>query len=241
MTADGCAEVRLSLGAYVLGALDPADRSRVDAHLGGCADCRDELASFAALPGLLGRVSRSEVESEPVDPGPQLLERLLGAAAAERRHDRRRRILTSIAAAVIALAAIGVSVGVGVTHDHHPASSATAPVPSGTPESFSATDPTTHVQATVTEWKKGWGASVEVSVVGVTADLAGPSCQLIAVGPDGKTDVAASWAAPAAGYSGLSKVNASGSTALAAKDISAFKVVGSDGKTLVWVPATWST
>ncbi len=93
MTADGCAEVRLSLGAYVLGALDPADRSRVDAHLAGCADCRDELASFAALPGLLGRVSRSEVESEPVDPGPQLLERLLSAAAAERRHDRRRRHL----------------------------------------------------------------------------------------------------------------------------------------------------
>ncbi len=65
MTADGCAEVRLSLGAYVLGALDPADRSRVDAHLSGCPDCRDELASFAALPGLLGRVSRSEIEAEP--------------------------------------------------------------------------------------------------------------------------------------------------------------------------------
>ena len=40
MTADGCAEVRLSLGAYVLGALDPADRSRVDTHLAGCPECR---------------------------------------------------------------------------------------------------------------------------------------------------------------------------------------------------------
>jgi len=245
MTADGCAEVRLSLGAYVLGALDPADRSRVDTHLAGCPECRDELASFAALPGLLGRVSRAEVETEPVDPGPQLLERLLGAAAAERRHDRRRRILTSVAAAVIVLAAIGVSVGVGVTHGHHPASSTTAatppaPSPAGA-QIFTATNPQTHVQATVTEWKKGWGASVEVSVVGVTADLAGPSCQLIAVGPDGKTDVAASWSAPIAGYTGVSKVNASGSTALAAKDITAFKVVGSDGATLVWVPASWST
>ncbi|HEY5049832.1 MAG TPA: anti-sigma factor [Acidothermaceae bacterium] len=235
MTADGCAEVRLSLGAYVLGALDPADRSRVDAHLAGCPDCRDELASFAALPGLLGRVSRSEVEAELVDPGPQLLERLLVAAAAERRHDRRRRILTSVAAGVIVLAAIGVTVG--VTQDHH---RATPPVVTAG-ETFTATNPQTHVQATITEWKTGWGASVEVSVVGVTADLAGPSCQLIAVGPGGKTDVAASWAAPAAGYTGLSKVTASGSTAMAAKDISAFKVVGSDGKTLVWVPATWST
>lgn len=238
MTADGCAEVRLSLGAYVLGALDPADRSRVDAHLAGCADCRDELASFAALPGLLGRVSRSEVETEPVDPSPQLLERLLSAAAAERRHDRRRRVLTLVAAGVTVLAAIGVSVGIGVNHDRHPAQLAVA---AGTSETFTATNPQTHVQATVTEWKKGWGASVEVSVVGVTADLAGQSCQLIAVGPDGKTDVAASWSAPVAGYAGLSKVNASGSTAMASKDITAFKVVGSDGATLVLVPATWST
>jgi predicted anti-sigma-YlaC factor YlaD len=234
MTADGCAEVRLSLGAYVLGALDPADRSRVDAHLSGCPDCRDELASFAALPGLLGRVSRSEIEAEPADPGPQLLERLLGAAAAERRHDRRRRLLTSVAAGVIVLAAIGVTVGVGVSHDRHPVQVAAG-------ETFTATNPQNHVQATITERKKGWGASVDVSVVGVTADLAGPSCQLIAVGPGGKTDVAASWAAPDAGYTGLSRVNASGSTALAAKDISGFKVVGSDGQTLVWVPATWST
>src|SRR5665811_1965468 len=124
MTAGECAEARTSLGAYVLGALDPADRSRVDAHLAGCPDCRDELASFAALPGLLGRVSRAEVEAEPADPGPQLLERLLGAAAAERRHDRRRRLLTSVAAGVIVLSAIGVSVGVAVTHDRHPATSA---------------------------------------------------------------------------------------------------------------------
>ena len=234
MTVDGCGEMRLSLGAYVLGALDPADRSRVDAHLSGCPDCRDELASFAALPGLLGRVSRSDVETEPVDPGPQLLERLLGAAAAERRHDRRRRLLTSVAAGVIVLAAVGVTVGVGVTHERHPATVAAG-------ETFAATNPQNHVQATITEWKKGWGASVDVSVIGVTADLAGPSCQLIAVGPNGKTDVAASWAAPAAGYTGLSRVNASGSTAIPAKDISAFKVVGSDGSTLVTVPAHWST
>lgn len=235
MTADGCAEVRLSLGAYVLGALDPADRSRVDAHLAGCPECRDELASFAALPGLLGRVSRAEVEGEPIDPGPQLLERLLGAAAAERRHDRRRGLLTTVAAGIIVLAAIGVTAG--AVQDHH---SSSTPKVAGASQTFTATDPTTHVQASITEWKKGWGASVEVSVVGVTSDIAGDSCQLIAVGPGGKTDVAASWAAPAAGYSGPSKVNASGSTALAAKDITAFKVVGSDGKTLVWVPASWT-
>ena len=235
MTTSGCAECRLSLGVYVLGALDPAERSRVDAHLATCADCRDELASFAGLPGLLGRVSRAEVEAEPSDPGPQLLDRLLSAAASERRHDRRRRWLTSVAAAVIALAAIGVAIGVG--QDRHQAVSAKA----GVSETFTATNPVNNVQASVTEWKKGWGASLQVTVAGVTAELAGPRCQLIAVGPGGKTDVAASWAAPDQGYTGPSKVDANGATALASTEITGFKVVGADGSTLVWVPATWTT
>jgi Putative zinc-finger len=236
MTAGGCAEIRLSLGAYVLGALDPADRSRVDAHLATCAECRDELASLAGLPGLLGRVSRAEVETEPSDPGPQLLDRLLNAAASERRRDRRRRRLTSVAAAVIALAAVGVAIG--VSQDTH--QSVSAKTTAGVSETFTATNPLTHVQASVTEWKKGWGASLEVTVTGITAELAGARCQLIAVGPAGKTDVAASWAAPIEGY-GTSKVDANGATALASSDITAFKVVGSDGATLVWVPATWTT
>jgi hypothetical protein len=108
-------------------------------------------------------------------------------------------------------------------------------------ETFTATDPVTHVQASVTEWKKGWGASLQVTVTGVTQELAGARCQLVAVGPDGKTDVAASWAAPDEGYSGTSKVNANGATALASTEITSFKVVGSDGATLVSIPATWTT
>jgi predicted anti-sigma-YlaC factor YlaD len=240
MTAGECAETRISLGAYVLGALDPADRGRVDAHLATCAECREELASLAGLPGLLGRVSRADIEAEPMEPGPQLLERLLGAAAAERRHDRSRRWLTSAAAAVIAVAA--VSVAVGVSHSGHHNTGAAAPVvPVGVSQTFTATNPQTHVQASVTEWKKGWGASLQVTVTGVTADLAGTKCQLIAVGPGGTTDIAASWAAPAAGYTGVTKVNADGATSLASMDITAFKVVGSDGATLVWVPAVWHT
>jgi anti-sigma factor RsiW len=245
MTAGECAEVRISLGAYVLGALDPADRGRVDAHLATCPECREELASLAGLPGLLGRVSRADIEAEPAEPGPQLLERLLGAAAAERRRDRSRRWLVSAAAAVIAVAAVSVAVGVSHAGHHNaaaaPVASATAGAFSGVSQTFTATNPLTHVQASVTEWKKGWGASLEVTVTGVTADLAGTKCQLVAVGPGGTTDVAASWAAPAAGYTGVTKVNANGATSLASMDITAFKVVGSDGATLVWVPAVWHT
>jgi len=44
-----CTDARPSLGVYVLGAIDPAERSLVDAHLTTCRDCRDELAGLAVV------------------------------------------------------------------------------------------------------------------------------------------------------------------------------------------------
>jgi putative zinc finger protein len=55
-----CSEARVSLGVYVLGAIDPAERTQVDSHLATCRDCRDELAGLAGLPALLARVSTEE-------------------------------------------------------------------------------------------------------------------------------------------------------------------------------------
>lgn len=59
----GCDEIRHALGVYVLGAIDPAERTAVDRHLAACSACRDELAALAGLPALLGRLTLSEVES----------------------------------------------------------------------------------------------------------------------------------------------------------------------------------
>jgi anti-sigma factor RsiW len=58
-------ELRLSLGSYVLGSLDPADRAALDAHLPGCPACREELASYAALPALMSRLSIDQVRQPP--------------------------------------------------------------------------------------------------------------------------------------------------------------------------------
>jgi hypothetical protein len=233
MSTGGCAEARISLGAYVLGALDPAERGRVDAHLSTCPDCRDELASFAALPGLLGRVSRIEVEIPLADPGPPLLERLLNAAAAERTRDRRRRWIASAAAVLVLIAA--ATVGVGLTQHQAPQLKELA----GPSQTFSATDPVTHVTATVKEVKKGWGATLQFTLSGISAALyPGDTdhCELVAVGANGQTDVAASWAVPAPGHD----IKAIGATAIAASNVTGFRVVAPDGSTLVWVPATWT-
>jgi hypothetical protein len=56
-----CADTRQALGIYVLGAIDPAERALVDAHVAGCRECREELAGLAGLPALLSRVDADEI------------------------------------------------------------------------------------------------------------------------------------------------------------------------------------
>lgn len=98
-------DLQRSLGAYLLGALDPAERAELDAHLTGCAACREELASFAALPALMSRVPLQEVTSGAPTPPPTLLPRVLSAVAQERDRGTRRLRRWQVAAAALAAAA----------------------------------------------------------------------------------------------------------------------------------------
>jgi Putative zinc-finger len=50
----------MSIGAFLVGALDPTDRQELRVHLDGCAPCRRELALLAQLPGLLHRLTVGE-------------------------------------------------------------------------------------------------------------------------------------------------------------------------------------
>lgn len=96
---------REALGAYVLGSLDGAERARVDAHLTGCSACRDELASLAALPGLMSRLSAEEVLADLLAPPGSLLPRTLAAVEQERASGQQRlRRWRGTALAVSALA-----------------------------------------------------------------------------------------------------------------------------------------
>lgn len=47
----------VTLGAYLLGALDPRERFEFEAHLGECDTCRVELVRLAPLPGMLNQIS----------------------------------------------------------------------------------------------------------------------------------------------------------------------------------------
>ncbi len=117
-------------GAYVLGALSPAERSSYQRHMATCDECRDEVTDLAGLPGLLGRLDeataagldpspdtgRAPVFGEPAPP--TLLTDVLGRVGGERRRLRRgyrlRAAFLAAAAACLALVAgLGIS---GATH-----------------------------------------------------------------------------------------------------------------------------
>lgn len=47
----------ITLGAYLLGALEPRERYEFEAHLADCETCRAELIRLAPLPGMLNQIS----------------------------------------------------------------------------------------------------------------------------------------------------------------------------------------
>ncbi len=55
-------QARALLGAYALGAVDQAEREQVEAHLAGCAACRQELARLQEAADMLPPASRPPEE-----------------------------------------------------------------------------------------------------------------------------------------------------------------------------------
>ncbi|GAA0985199.1 hypothetical protein GCM10009555_060230 [Acrocarpospora macrocephala] len=98
-----CEEVRLSLGVYVLGALDPEEAAAVEAHLDVCPECAQEMAELSGLPTMLGRVSAGDI-TLAARPPRAVLDRLLAASA--KRH-KRSRLLLSLAASIVVVAVGG--------------------------------------------------------------------------------------------------------------------------------------
>ena len=95
---------------YALDALEPAEREAYEAHLEGCEQCQEELASFWEVTGALA------VAADGPAPSPALRDRILEAARAEQQNvvplESRRRV-SPVLAAVTAIAA-AVAIGLGI-------------------------------------------------------------------------------------------------------------------------------
>ena len=57
-------------GAYVLGALSPAERAAYERHLAICPVCRETTAELAVLPHLLGRLGSARFPGRPLSAVP---------------------------------------------------------------------------------------------------------------------------------------------------------------------------
>ncbi|GAB3468924.1 anti-sigma factor family protein [Actinophytocola sediminis] len=58
----------VTLGAYLLGALEPPERYEFEAHIADCDSCRTELIRLAPLPGMLNQISVEDFD-EGLHPG----------------------------------------------------------------------------------------------------------------------------------------------------------------------------
>jgi hypothetical protein len=173
--AASCREIRHSLGVYVLGAIEPADRAQVDEHLATCADCREELASLAGLPALLRRVPTAEAERLAVadqadsamdeTPPDHLLPSLLARTTQARRVRRWRELAAAAAVAVLALGAgaAGASL-LGSGPGAPPAAHGQA---SHTWHTVSAVDGRTGATLTVKYASVHWGTLMTAQVSGI--------------------------------------------------------------------------
>ncbi|HUL26112.1 MAG TPA: zf-HC2 domain-containing protein [Streptosporangiaceae bacterium] len=194
--AASCREIRHSLGVYVLGAIDPADRSQVDEHLATCADCREELASLAGLPALLRRVPTAEAErlavTDQADAGEEetppggMLPSLLARTAQARRVRRWRELAVAAAVALLALGA--GAAGASVLGSSPPAPGHSTA--SHTWHTVSAVDSLTGATLTVKYASVPWGTMMSVRVSGIPA---GTVCEFQVTDTHGHAWVVGGW------------------------------------------------
>ncbi|HUC59822.1 MAG TPA: zf-HC2 domain-containing protein [Streptosporangiaceae bacterium] len=133
MSGPECRNFRELLGVYVVGAIEPNERSQLEYHLNQCYDCREELAGLAVLPALLHRIPVAEAEQFVMssdadcaheDPAPRVLAGLLSDVGARRRARRWRGVLAAAAAVLVAVgggAAAAASLGAGQSQKPHAA------------------------------------------------------------------------------------------------------------------------
>jgi hypothetical protein len=238
---DGCGERRMALGAYVLDALQPVERAEIEAHLAGCAGCREELAGLVGLPAVLSRLSAEEAVAAGSGVGagagagavpapglrvgsaagsrPTLVERTI-AELGRRRRRQRLRWRVGVATGAAAVVALAAAVGVLVVTRPAPAAPAVAAV-----AHLSGADQSAGVRASAELYAEAWGTSIHLDVSGVTP---GDQCELVAIGQDGSQQVAGTWKV---GYTGGVEID--GATGISPGQLSSLQIVTTSGSELV--------
>ncbi len=189
--------------AYVLGALDPAERQQFESHLSSCERCQRDVASFAPIPGLLSRIESPDIGEAPG--------RIADSAATQVRSElaglvrSRRRWRWAAVAAAVALVALAASV-----------------LPGGQVPQLTelALEPGSQAVGEITIESKPWGTAVDISL----ADLP-PHDRYIAwvVSRDGEWQQIAAW-----GPTPSARARVSGASSIPTSDIDAVVVTADE-------------
>jgi hypothetical protein len=229
VTPLSCREAELSLGALVLGALDPAERSQVEVHVAGCARCRDALAELAPLPGLLNRLDAGQAEAGLPRPPERLLDAAMQQAAVtaqdERSTSRRWWVAAAVAAAALALASTAVLATRGQDAPEVATPTATTTRPQAQTVLWDGESSDGAIQASVVLTPQTSGSRLLMTLTGVRS---GQRCDLVIWSDDGRREVPASWQAT---YEGAATVT--GSTTVTPQRIRRMLVTTPEGDTLL--------
>ncbi|WP_406511617.1 zf-HC2 domain-containing protein [Streptomyces sp. NBC_00161] len=229
------------LGPYVLGVLEAEDVRRVEEHMSGCVQCREEVAALREMEAALGEVPAEAFLDGPPQGGDLLLQRTLRQMRNEASGERRRRwgitglaAAASLAAVFWAGAQLGSADGTQVALPPPPTPSISAqpsPPPAGT-KVASATDVRTNARMTVQVTPAAKWVRVHAAVAGIPP---GERCLLIVVGKDGKRTTAGSWVVGIQNGEGKG-ASLDGSAAVDPTDVKEVVVENESGKRFVSVP-----
>jgi hypothetical protein len=171
----------VALGAYLLGSLDPGERSSFERHVRGCPTCRREMVRLAPLPGLLCQVQLSDLELPFEDPA---LEPDLWPFPAEEEPEppapRKRRLVMLVGAGVlVVLVALGAILVPRLTGEDSPAA-----------VTWHATDGTSGVVASADLVGKSWGTELWMKIENMPKGL---RCKLVVHDRAGRTEIGGWW------------------------------------------------
>ncbi|HCT76830.1 MAG TPA: anti-sigma factor [Micromonosporaceae bacterium] len=209
-------------GAYVLGALAPAERAAYEQHLAGCPACREAVSNVAVLPGLLRRLGTPDSQ-EPLSVSSDRVPNLIKAVKVLRKRQRRKLVGAVLLAACVALLA-------GMTLVTLRSSPPAAPPVKPAMLAMAKINPDSHVTAEV-GWKEVNGG-VEI-VMHCAYPAPGQSLRpytfrLFALGSDGTVEQIGSWTAGAG-----DDVTITGTIRFKLSDVDRIELRGRDGTPLL--------
>ncbi|MEU2717226.1 zf-HC2 domain-containing protein [Streptomyces sp. NPDC007205] len=193
------------------------------------SDLTDRLVARAAESAQGSLPEQPAVPAASQTPEGGVLERLLQQAAARRRKSWRLQLAgAAVSLTLIAAAAGGTWLAtIGSVGSQARPPGPTAPTVSRT---FSGTDPTTGVTASVKVSPSAWGSVLQISAGGAPAGI---TCRLQAVGPGGARTDGATWRAGE--YPPSTTIP--GAVAMAPGAIEHFEILAGNGQKLVTIRA----